>query len=1619
MACIYELKGHRFNSELELDDFLLSNGHLISKLGDIVFDNTAAMNESLAELQKIKEAGELAAQRHSKYRQAVRYHDGIKEEPYKSPYIGVTQFLSGLKNEKGLMFPEFIAEEYWGRRLGKWSESLDNMTDEEKELFSKMYDGNPPSSITPEKANELRTLIENKWDQQGVIGSCVHKVIELYFSKGLNIGKGFNLIVRKELEQFIDKEINSNARKLEGKRVYTLDEIIPKNSTMINDAIEIARKLKDSLESTFGSDLRYFPEFKLTAKLTQEVKEANELIGTIDLVVLDNKGNVHVVDFKTSPKNYNSATEYSAVKKNVIRHQLAAYSRMLAYNGLNKPENRMLVVPIQIENFKPLDNEMYTYTGLKENISNTIFDDLTNQINKAEQNSASNNISIYIDVPYVGVFSEDKVLETVKDQFEKWIPNYKKADTDLTDEEIKEEIEKYGGFTPDEDGNLVYKVPRSEMVPITVKASNPNAKAALFKKVKEYKIKMRDSAYNATTSIKQELVKCCADPNRSPEFPEQKNYGVSKAWFEQNVKQYRNGFWEVLDDDKFKFLDSFGIIALRNKVNGRVDFIKISLNNINWRYDFGKGRSILTGAFETDVQQKSKQGTLILESVRGNIELMETMLVINQMIDLFNGGCTVGQVMVANPLYGIGVQASNEELLYNFQELCKHSPLDVNNFDNGRIKLLTKLQLVNDDLERITHQGISSKWQNCAEFKRLFDAGSLSRLIDDKDWSIEEKIKALDELRRDLEENGPYSKKSLLKNANYQLDDIYDDYTQLYNNILIAIADLKGVSFRQQIRDHDKWFQSARLLTKGLSGTYIDNPGNLTSDTLNLVTKMVTEAYQNVRIEMQEPVQKFNYLVDNLIKEKNYGIVGKRFFENQTNLYNNLFNKAYKDDLVLKKIDDPSLSKAEKEFLIYFLEEVNRKRFPNEPISKLEEWRDSGDIRYYRVPIKLGDKGSKNVARNAKIEEEGLAAYLKSSIQPWKLSNIKKKILQEADELLSDSAENERLISDKELFNLGSRFEKGDGSERLDLIESIGFENLERNLETLGIDYLFNQSVRENINEVFPMIKAAHIHLSMQGANQNLEKGFKQDIEYIDNYIKSVIKGESILDEKQKKIQKPLSVIKRAASFCTLAFSPVQALYQTLQGFWNDISLMIRRPDGTQAFTPQNMSKAFVTVYKDLTNPTGKPSICSRLNELYGLNDMDMNSLVDRLKSDQGGFLHLNNFFMKFATRPDYYNRLTIFGAQMRADGCWDAHSLSEEGLLQYDWTKDQRFDLFAKYKNNPQGLSGTQLEKYNQQKGLYVTMAQQFMKENATVGTGKNKHKFQLDINNPMPLPRAYTTLQSESMKEIADNIYGYYSHEKKSLIHATLIGSMWMQFRTYWSGKKNQYLGTGGIKLRGRWQKQEGLFYNENGDIVKEDTGVPVYMWEGDWQEGIVATMSDLVKGWADVGLKESIKDKWFNEDEKLRLIYRNNIKQLGIDLTMFLVGGLLITGLLADWLKDFEKEKKEEDDLTSRIQLAAAKIAVQSVRTSFVDFNFFNSIGDPLASWTPFAAEWAGRTINNTWRIITGNEDLWDGALNIFSAGKQIKPALATIKPSMFKTESEGGTFIPRNQRKKEND
>jgi hypothetical protein len=144
----------------------------------------------------------------------------------------------------------------------------------------------------------------------------------------------------------------------------------------------------------------------------------------------------------------------------------------------------------------------------------------------------------------------------------------------------------------------------------------------------------------------------------------------------------------------------------------------------------------------------------------------------------------------------------------------------------------------------------------------------------------------------------------------------------------------------------------------------------------------------------------------------------------------------------------------------------------------------------------------------------------------------------------------------------------------------------------------------------------------------------------------------------------------------------------------------------------------------------------------------------------------------------------------MRGDGCFEAHYV-ENGRLKYDWTKDKRFSKYAESLTNKALENDPEVKK---QKALYIATAKQFEAEHAKNDDGTD---FILDLNNPQALPKAYTIQQSESMKALSDLVYGYDSHEKKSLMQSMTLGSMFFQMATYWSSKKNQYLAPGGIRM------------------------------------------------------------------------------------------------------------------------------------------------------------------------------------------------------------------------------
>lgn len=1563
MGCIYDYKGHVFQSELELDDFLLERGHLISKYGDIVFSKSNRAIQTYDSIMSLKMDTEAlkASRTISEVEDGKNDIENINVSG--NGYIGVNKFLQGLRNLDGnLLFPEFKPENYWKEIKPRWAGG--NFDKEEAAaIFGENMETRP--IVSDEEFARAREVIENKWKVQGKIGTELHKVMQKYFSEsksGRNIRESDdNFLINTYFPSVLDTSL------------------VP--SKVITEAVKYCRDLEKSLQKELGEDLIYLPEVAVSGGTSQINESGNpsKLLGVIDLLVIDKRGNAHIIDYKTSPRPYiGTASEagYDSAKILTFKYQLGVYERLLRKYGINTSGSKLFIAPIQLSDFRR-EGDDWVYSGINEYSGHV--EDLTQDI-KTNIN-IQENIDEFLPAPFITKATTENLLQTVTSVMSKWFPRYDSVPGEITDDMVTETIKEGKGDKPNpETGKYVYS-PKGNGYPIKA-----DTYEELFVMVKRRMNSIANNKINSTQVIKEGLIKAIEDENPYYEFTKAQipdNPRGVNGWFQRRMARYCNSNWEVVDCEPAEYL---GCILLRNKFTNQIDVVKISTSMLKRSRELIKGRHGLTGAFESDIISQNKPNSLMMESVNGNIELMEAMLVLNNLPSLFEENAIVGEVSVYNPFREEGISADNRQLLYCFNELDKLSPIGVNNMKgrDAAVKMANRYDIFYNRFREIISSvkddtKVNKKWRKFAESTSVLDAciGDPTQL----------RLELLN-LRKEFLEAFPNV------NDTRPNDDVIGmPHVQVYRMLEMAIGEIDGLDFRQQLSDHDKWLESIYVWKAGMEGTYLDNPGNMKSPILNKLTSLVTIAYQNIRDTVNRSQGEIRTLVNELKNDQGFTYLKERTIGNQATLYRDMIVYTDDGDILLKNPDDPTtgLSEAQRKFLRYFLKTVNSNRFKNMTEEELEEMRLSGDVRYYRLPLSAGNATS--IASS-----KGLLSAIKDKLQDWNLKKAVERARTKVEGFLDPTDVKVEKIRKGELWEMTNSFDIGEkGSDiRLSLIEDRKPEFFETNLETLLLKHITAYSAKEHLDEIFPSLQALAIHLSDMGTILNDK--FEDDLKYLSDYVRNKIFNQSLISDDRKPLAAITGGLMGFASKIALAFSPVQ-MYQHLDGIWKDISLVIRKPDGGLAFTKENMVKAYKHAIADAVHYGNNKSMSELLNEQYGLNDMDMNTYADKVKSDQAGIWNFWSAAFRFASRPDFYNRMTIFGAQMRGDGCWEAHSV-HNGKLVYDWKKDKRFDAYAN--------GNTASPDYKKQEALYYTMAHQLVKEHT-----RNEDGSLFRVGDA--LPKAYTVQQSESHKALADSIYGYYSHEKKSMFQSTLIGGLFFQMCTYWSSKKNQYLAPEGIKLQGRL-----VHYEENGqkyyhklddkgqltdEATTEDTGFPFYKWEGRFEEGILLTftkvLNDLVvgsykKGSVREGWKLMTNDIWNNEDENLRRAYRSNLRQLFYDLFMLLFVGAVVSGSLAEFVKDDIKERGN-DTMNDAVINTTLSLGSKILTNSAYDFNFLDAIAGRGTQWTPFSFETLNRTVDTFSSVISGDKSLYQGLINTVAATRATKPFWDYVDPT----------------------
>lgn len=1594
MICTYKYRGKTFNSEQELDDFLLEKDKYLHEFGDIVFSMTTSQSYSKSQVEQAtktamekKKAFDLETKRYTE--------DGLIEE-YKKPYMGVNQFLEGLKNsDNKLLFPEFVEHNYWTNRFLAWSEA--DYNEDELQLFGFTKETAPKLDINPELLNfkpnpnwtleqlqkefdkvttkeerELRDKMELKWKNQALFGDIIHFIGQKLFStikSGPDEGKMWIDIVDSDPGKF--------ALQIDPKRYDDEKRPIREKFTdqQIQQAIDYFKKLKQNLEEQLGdTNLTFIPEPAALGTLNTSIKDVNYLIGRIDLLVVDSKGDAHIIDYKTSPKPY---IKYNDAKKLGYTYQLATYTRILAQNGLRYNNIRSFVAPIQLEGFRE-DVDGFIFDTIK---ADTLLDELTNHIRTSE--NIIHNLDEVISIPENLTATAENLIANVDKHMKIFFPEYGKK---KTEEEVKQMIEEARGFKRRTDLEKPYGfVPKGS----TADPIIADTEVELIKKVMSYYNTLQEQVKGQTQIIKNALKEGIRNNTTDVSLPESSNT-KNPAWLRDTLSKYLNNNWIVLEGDGYDSAQEYGIIFVQNKHTRHVEVITTSLNYLDYNPSKdSKMQNLTYGLGESDIVENSKGDSKMLLATNGNIRLIETMLVLNNMN--FSDDIHIAQIHVVQPRHNRGTWSPNEQLEYSFSklmDLAKAQGKDVgeNNLKNGQgpVKFATKAQLALLTLKNIMN---ITGTRTAERFTGMATSiNSLDQFI--QTGNSEEVLLQLEELRTQIENDKELSR--YIKNPDSVLEQPYHirEAITAYSQILWAIAECKGYNYKQQLKDHDGLMMG---FFKGLYWQPLENPGNYASDILNTASRVMQEAYQNVRDTLSKEFRQVNIAVEKLKQQEGYSKLKEYTYGNQSSLYTDIVYKTDDGDLMVKNpwSDSWNLGEGKREFTKMFLMEINKDRYPRKTQLELDTMAKNGDYDFLKLPLVKASKSGRAAQR-------GVFDSFKNRIQ--RLTD-KSYYRDKVSEFMTE--EQEALYSQsEEVFKMNNIMDIGNGPNRKAFLAKQLAKDpgaFEIDLENILLIHKQAYTIQREMDQRMPIIKAAAFSLKMMADYQGDENGFKADFETIQQTVRNKIKNESLIDNpKWRTIAGITKDFQQMASFMALAFAPIQATGQTLNGLFTFLKL--NWTSDREIFSKDHLVTSFTEVGADIVHFGTKPTKCEAINHVYGLNDMDMNSYAKNLSSNKHGIFHFfDRYAYKMSSRPDFYHRMTIFLSQMKADGCYEAHSLNEDGTLKYDCKKDKRY---AALWNSPKGS-----KEYNEALSRYIVVAKQFVQEGAKNSDGT---LFTLDVSNPKVLPRAYTTQEAESRKDVADSLFGYYDHTKKALFMGTYLGSLLGQMRNYWSAKKNQYLAPkGGNHIKGRWihvKDEQGnhLYYKikDNGEvdmseITTEDTGIKVERWQGDYSEGVLVTLTGIMQEvWNNDdkslgGMLATIREKYTNNpDENYRRCYLSNLKILTYDICMAVILGAICLGLQVVY-DDLEDEAKKSEDLTDVILADLFGLAYKTFNYAKLDFFWWESIFSPTIDWNPFMVSSTINAVEQVVSVATGDRNVFAAVANTFGVARQNKP------------------------------
>lgn len=1000
--------------------------------------------------------------------------------------------------------------------------------------------------------------------------------------------------------------------------------------------------------------------------------------------------------------------------------------------------------------------------------------------------------------------------------------------------------------------------------------------------------------------------------------------------------QFKRYFTNGWNFERNDSLNSLGIFIFSK--GNKVEIVSITDQSLKNRINLGTKkdpRYTILGKTKKDSKVNNKE---ILSSTGGHMELMKAMTYIAMNQDKFVNKQIV-EVRVVNAIDGEEDTVANSKLINNYNALVQE------NLDSGAVSL--KEDLFMQDVEAYIEGAKDRMFATGRDFDGFFDANETA-------YTSEWIRSAIEKMRTDNEFGD-----TLYSDSRYDSDDpIWHAYTYL-NKAYLASYGLYTVSEKDPAKFIDL---NGGLNLNGLRVASMQYSPSSNIRTLGDLINRFANAVRKKAYDTGFPMVKcFEEIYDK------YG-TGSGIFKSwlETDADGNI-----RPDLHLKDPNDPEIAAdpVMKKGLDTFLKTMAKLRWGDDiSDADVEYYKATGE--YYELPLT-------EAVASRQIKNLGVTKAIKNKIAEF--SELTEGIFAGTD-----------IDVEKESKKSGSLYNKfalsGPARDSFIKDHEVGF------FET-DMELVFNQALvaftKSNVSkEYLPLIAAMRLsllHTDQYGGNKKNDsnKNLSEIIKTFDDLVKSKVYGMSILNDTEQRLMKVLKVLKAGFTTMTLSLNVRSFLRESLQGIWTGLSRA-----GIKVF-PGIDEKHYIAglthVMQECHKNISGVSKLQQLNQIYAMANQSLSQVAQNRRLNWLNIKHWgHDTLFLTATAPDFMHRVSILVAKMMSDGCWDAYELNEDGRLIYNFDKDERFKV---YRSND-----TSNPEYLKQRSLYLTMLDAFNEE------GFRKEDGSL-LKEGDALPQAYTSKESQSIKNYADILYGHYDDESRSLICDGLFGSLFLQYKTYLTAKLEQWTLPGGIYSTETIKQQKDPFGNDLYELIRydeyDDNGEPMGMphrdilskeeyealdpkdkanarlyfdYEGIPMEGMLQEQLYMLKSLATMNVGEFVKT--MKEDPIKRGYWLLGMHDMWVMMLMEFLVTFVFGSIFEVEHKDGKRYKAEVRQAMRKVD-PGSQLLYNVLIGSFADSQFPNVIGS-FTDKPPvlMAAQRFGRS---SWNLITDDHNL----------------------------------------------